>query len=66
MDKGLERGSSVISREPIGGCHTVQDAMMAENSMIICPCPSDLDNLVRDRTCVRRVVAVEYVMSHRN
>lgn len=43
--------SSVISREPIGGCHTVQDAMMAENSMTICPCPLDIYNLVRDWSC---------------
>lgn len=38
----------MIPREPTGGCHTVQDATMAECNMIICPCPSDVYSLVRE------------------
>lgn len=43
-------------REPTGSCQIGQDAMMAENNTMICPCPSEAYNPVREYTYVHRTI----------
>lgn len=51
-------------REPTGSCQIGQDAMMAENNTMICPCPSEAYNPVREYIYVHRTIIGQYVMCH--